>query len=506
MIHYTKRPILYVDDTIEQRYAMRRILETAGFLVLEAGTGKEALAFLDQPLSLAVVDVKLPDISGYDLSRKLKEKRPHLPILQVSASFSNPDLRAAGLSGRADAYIAQPVHPSELTALITRMLRTSEAEDLLRFLAMIGPHISSSLSLNETAENIRNAIIPSFANCCAIYLRGFSGQPPSFWGNGDENDPGRRSALEAQASEKDVRMSDSRHLIAPLSISDIGFGAISFELNPDREYTKNDMIPAADLANRAGLALQNCILFSAEQFTRTALIQAEKLATAGRMSAAIAHEINNPLEALTNLLYIIEQSSESTNMIRDTASAALSELSRLAHIARRTLGFYRELRAPSIMNLSQSVLDTIELYRKRIVTNQIEIKLALEEEVPIQGIKGEIRQVISNLLVNAIEAMSGGGKITITTLARNGRAVLSLEDNGPGIDQDIQARIFEPFFTTKQGTGTGLGLWITQSIIQKHEGKIAIASHQGANSGTTFSIDFPRAENEVREADASGFQ
>src|ERR1700761_6104899 len=128
MIDYQKRRILYVDDTVEQRYAMRRILETAGFRVVEAGTGKEALAQLSSSLALAVIDVRLPDVGGYDLSRQIKASHPHLPILQVSASFSDPELRASGLSGGADAYIAQPVHPAELTSLVRRMLRTSEAE------------------------------------------------------------------------------------------------------------------------------------------------------------------------------------------------------------------------------------------------------------------------------------------------------------------------------------------------------------------------------------------
>ena len=144
MIHHKKRPILYVDDTVEQRYAMRRILETEGFPVLEAGTGEEALELMEKNPALVVVDVKLPDINGYDLSRRIKEISPHLQLLQVSASFSDPNLRVSGLSGGADAYLAQPVYPSELVTLIRRMLRTAEAEEALRFLAGIGPKISGS--------------------------------------------------------------------------------------------------------------------------------------------------------------------------------------------------------------------------------------------------------------------------------------------------------------------------------------------------------------------------
>src|ERR1700744_1415254 len=107
------------------------------------------------------------------------------------------------------------------------------------------------------------------------------------------------------------------------------------------------------------------MLLATEQAARAALIQSEKLATAGRMAAAIAHEVNNPLEALTNLIYLVEASPEATPMIRETASMALGEISRLAHITRQTLGFYRELKAPAILDLSESVMDTLELYRNR---------------------------------------------------------------------------------------------------------------------------------------------
>ncbi|MBT9329571.1 hybrid sensor histidine kinase/response regulator [Paracidobacterium acidisoli] len=492
MIHHRKRPVLYVDDTIEQRYAMRRILETEGFAVLEAGSGKEALALMQQPLALAVVDVKLPDMSGYDLSRRIKAKEPHLPILQVSASFSDPDLRASGFSGGADAYIAQPVHPAELIALVRRILRTSETEDLLRFLATIGSKITFSTSLEDTAKSICSAVTPYFADRCAIHLNSTPEHSSSGWTV--ELDAEYREAMKDDPEAKPVHMISSRLLISPLSVTNPGFGAIAFELNKDREYSAADLVLAADLASRAGLSLQNCILLSSEQSIRSALIQAEKLATAGRMSAAIAHEINNPLEAVTNLLFIIEQSQEATPLIRETAGSALTEVTRLAHIARQSLGFYRELRTPSTLDLSQSVLDALEFYNKRLSARGIEVTLNLGESVLIQGIRGEIRQVISNLLVNALESMENGGEIAIATFRRNDRAMLSISDNGPGIGREIQSRVFEPFFTTKQGTGTGLGLWITKSIVEKHDGKILLTSRNDRNHGSKFEIDFPAVE------------
>lgn len=490
--HRQKRTILYVDDTVEQRYAMRRILEMEGFSVVEAGTGKEALEKVGPSASLAVVDVRLPDMSGYDLSRKLKLRDPHLPILQVSASFSDPELRAAGFSGGADAYIAQPVHPSELTALVRRMLRSSEAEEALRFLAAIGSKFSASLSLEETADNIRRGIVPQFADECTIYLEGVNGGAATSWPESNGGDV--LQELEKQMLHAEPHMLDSRRIVASLERGGKNFGAMLFGLRNEREYTAGDLSLAVDLSNRAGLALQNCMLFASEESTRAALIQSEKLATAGRMSAAIAHEINNPLEALTNLIYIIEQSPTVPEPMREIATAALAEVSRLAHIARQSLGFYRELRAPSVLDISESVRDTVELYQKRLTSSRIHLELDLQDEVLIEGVKGEIRQVISNLLVNAVEATPAGGAIKIRTTARDGKAHFVIIDRGAGIPEDIQAKVFEPFFTTKQGTGTGLGLWITQSIVQKHGGDIELKVANGENAGTQFSFELPLAQ------------
>ena len=490
MIYHEKRPILYVDDTVEQRYAMRRILETEGFTVLEAGSGREALTYLRSHLALAVVDVRLPDISGYELSRQLKQAEPNLPILQVSASFSDPSLRAEGFSGGADAYIAQPVHPAEMVGLIRRMLRTSEAEETLRFLASIGPGITASLSAEETADNFSRVVVPRFADRCYIHLQEAGNAPVWFWPHGGTPSEALQGQLEVVAKQTGVEQPNSCQMFAPLTINGEGIGAILFELDRARSYSSGDAILASDLSNRLALALQNCRLFAAEQSIRSALVQSEKLATAGRMAAAIAHEINNPLEALTNLIFIIEQSPDVPLSARQTATAALGEVTRLAHITRQSLGFYRELRAPSELDLSESVSETVELYRKRLSQNRIDVRLDLIPEVLIQGIKGEIRQVISNLLVNAMEVLTAGGTISVTTCKRGETAVLEVSDDGPGIPAELQEKVFEPFFTTKQGTGTGLGLWITQSIVEKHGGSIRISPRNGL--GTKFEIEFPR--------------
>ena len=497
MIHHRKPPILYVDDTVEQRYAMRRILETEGFRVLEAGTGREALALLGEHPSLAVVDVRLPDINGYELTKKIKHHLPHIPVLQVSASFSDPDLRASGFSGGADAYIAQPVHPAELIALVRRILQTSEIEESLRFLARFGAQLGSTLSLDTVSANIAKVIVPYFADRFMMYIRSYPRSHPGrlepFWSASPSSSEERKTAVIAQSQLVTPDLSDNRFLLIPLIAGNETIGSVAFMLEENREYESADRAIALDLASRIALAVQNCLLLAQEQTTRAALIQSEKLATAGRMSAAIAHEINNPLEALTNLMYILEHSPEATESIRFTAQAASSEIARMAHIARQTLGFYRELRAPSKINLSESVTDTLTFYRKRFADNEIAVKTDLSDKAEIQGIRGEIRQVISNLLTNAIEASEPGGQVRIATFEKEGSVVLRIEDNGLGISGEAIPRIFEAFYTTKQGTGTGLGLWITQSIVEKHAGTIQVSSPiSPTQRGTCFTLKFPQ--------------
>jgi two-component system, NtrC family, sensor kinase len=492
LIHHTQKPILYVDDSVEQRYAMRRILETEGYQVLEAGSGREAMEFLSRDPSLAVVDVRLPDINGYELTRQIKQNLPFLPILQVSASFSDPRLRASGLSGGAEAYIAQPVHPPELIAVVRRLLQTTEAEESLRFLAGFGPKLSVSLSLPEACRSISDAVVPHFADQCIVMLREFPGRQGPYWSTPLTDDDPRRRIIIAQTEQRTTKSIDSRFLVASLFTGAGGFGTIAFFLNQEREYTRADEILATDIANRVSLTLQNCMLLATEQAARAALIQSEKLATAGRMAAAIAHEVNNPLEALTNLIYLMEVSPEATPSIREVAATALGEISRLAHITRQTLGFYRELKAPTTLDLSESVIDTLDLYRNRQQEGDVSFQLDLGKGLDIQGIRGEIRQVISNLVVNAMEATGPGGKIMISARRAEDKAVLTIADDGPGIDPLQLAKIFEAFYTTKQGTGTGLGLWISQNIVEKHGGTIEASSRTAAeNHGTEFILTFP---------------
>jgi signal transduction histidine kinase len=515
MIQTRDRQLLYVDDTEEQRYAMRRILEQAGYTVLEAGTGTEALHKLHPEILAVILDVKLPDMSGYDVCRRIKAApaTAAIPVLQISASFADPTLRAAGLSGGADAYVAQPVHPAELLSLVGALIKSHDSEKTLRFQAQVSSRLSASLDYDETLRAIEQVFTPRFCDHCHIVLRrqnqshlqpneGLRALPDDTPGLPDDLQQAALQVIHSGVS----RFVDRSSIVVPLEVGRKRLGAVVFSIDGDsRSYNPVNLTLAEDLAARAALALQNASLYTAQQTAQKALIQSEKLAAAGRLSAAIAHEINNPLESITNLIYLMDTSDEITPTLKGYTQEALSELSRLTHIARQSLGFYRELTGPALFDLNESVEDTLNIYLKRFEAKRIEVQSCYAPgPLNVSAVKGEVRQVISNLLVNAYDALPSGGLLrvetarcpavsaTATSAAAPDCVMLRVIDNGPGIQPDLRARIFEPFFTTKEGTGTGLGLWVSDTIITKHGGSIEVMTHtDGPNRGTTFEITLP---------------
>jgi len=232
----------------------------------------------------------------------------------------------------------------------------------------------------------------------------------------------------------------------------------------------------------------------------------EKLATAARLSATFAHEINNPLEALTNLIYIARTSPDPA-MAQQTLQMAEQEVERVAHLARQTLGFYRESKLPEQVEIDSLIDSVLRLYSNRLRNKNITVEQDLSDCPPIYGIAGELRQVLSNLLSNAVDAAGENGKIAVRSEcveAPEGAVVeITIEDNGPGIAREDFDRIFEPFFTTKQDVGTGLGLWVTKEIVKRHGGSISAQSRNGdgGRHGAAFTIRLPlRADREPEAA------
>ncbi|HEX4576936.1 MAG TPA: ATP-binding protein [Edaphobacter sp.] len=234
-----------------------------------------------------------------------------------------------------------------------------------------------------------------------------------------------------------------------------------------------------------------------------ALRRSEKLAASGRLAATIAHEINNPLEAISNAIYLARCSPSSE--IPQYLKVADDELARVAQITKQTLGFYRETATPGIVRLSALLDDLLILHSRKLEAKNLSVKKQYRVELEIWGLEGELRQVFANQIANAIYAMPQNGCLTIRIRRSNswsngqqpGTSV-SLVDNGSGIPQDSLPKIFDPFFTTKQDVGNGLGLWITHDIVTRHGGRIrARSSVRSGASGTIFTTFLPHHEENL---------
>jgi signal transduction histidine kinase len=226
------------------------------------------------------------------------------------------------------------------------------------------------------------------------------------------------------------------------------------------------------------------------------LIQSEKLAATGRMAAAIAHEINNPLESVVNLIYLARQNSSIESKAHRFLLTAEQELERISHIARQTLGYYRDTGAPSEIYLHDLLQNVLTVYQAKLLSSGITVDSRFNDLQKIVVSKGEILQVFSNIIANAIDAMPQGGvlNIAIRKLMNSGGDGIQtvIRDNGVGIETKHLERVFEPFFTTKIDIGTGIGLWVSKQLIEKRGGQISIASStEPGNSGTSITIFIP---------------
>ncbi len=230
------------------------------------------------------------------------------------------------------------------------------------------------------------------------------------------------------------------------------------------------------------------------------LRRTEKLAATGQLAASIAHEINNPLEAVTNLLYLLHQQPLDSDS-RYYADMAQQEIARVSHITQQTLRFYRQSSSPSATNPADLLDSVLGLHQGRLNATNVKVVRRYRDPAELLAFSGEMRQLFANLIGNALDAMPHGGRLLLavrTSRAWNRPDIrgvrIVVADTGCGMTEAVRQRIFEPFFTTKELTGTGLGLWISSEIIAKHQGTVRVRSRPADNpagSGTVFMLFFP---------------
>lgn len=468
------RPILVVDDREEGRYILSRILVGAGYSVIEAKSGREALEKVLLDPALVALDVRLPDMVGYEVCRRIKAnpQTANIPVLQSSAVFTSSESRVEALESGADAYLVQPIEPTVLIATVRALLRLREAEALSRLSAKQWQSTFDALSEGVALlDNDWNVVR------CNRAMSQLMQKP---FGAIEKRDVRSllRETLNLELNEKTMSRIERESQLGRRWFS------IRIDLIHDDGSPRGAILIVTETTDK--------------KLAEEALRFTERLAAMGRLANSIAHEINNPLEAITNLLYLLKigKHDAETNEYIEMAS---TELERVSRITKQTLAFNRESNQPVEIPVAEIIDGVVTLYAPQFNSKRINVVRRYEASPTVSGFPGELRQVFSNLLRNAMEATPPDGNLTVHVypsvdwkeMSRSGVRI-SVADSGVGIPEDVRLHIFEPFFTTKQLKGSGLGLWLTLGMILRHQGRITVRSTTvSGKSGTCFSIFLP---------------
>ncbi len=541
-----KANILIVDDEVETVDMISFLLESQGYVVIPAYSGTEALEILQQgiqkpvgsrfAIDLVILDIRIPDVDGYEICRVIKQddQLKYTPVIMVTGLRSVEDT-TRGLAIGADDYVSKPFKAEELLARVRAMLRVRVMEqELLQrthelaTLNEINKVITSSLDLDQIlsqAMHVIQRILHVEAGSLLLLDEGsgllefkkiLSGSQERIAGfklRLSEGIAGHVAqdgepllVLDAQNDPRFCpRMDEAIALVTrsvlcvPLKVKDRIIGVIEVINRLDGQFDENDLWLLNYMAGSVAIALENARLYTElSDFAReleksqAQLIQAEKLAAMGRLAASIAHEINNPLQAIHNCLHLTLKKPLNEEKKTRYLGMAQEEVERLIAIVQRMLEFYRSSRVGMAPTDVHTIIENVlALSSKRLQHGKIAVTKKLAPNLPtINAVSDQLKQVFLNIVINAIEAMPEGGELCIETkLSEDGDGLsVAFTDTGVGLSEKDRESIFEPFFTTK-ATGTGLGLSVSYGIIERHGGRIEVQSELG--KGATFAVHLP---------------
>lgn len=485
--------VVVADDNTDMRNYLTRLL-SAEYRVHPVCDGLQAVQAVQQLRpALLLTDIMMPGLDGFGVVQAIRSD-PALsstPVILVSARAGG-ESRVEGLQAGADDYLVKPFTALELVARVGTHVRMAklrgQAAEKIRVAAGAQHRLAAIVESSDDAiiSKDLNGIITSW-NPAAEKMFGYTARemigkpiltiiPPEL--HSDED----MILGKIRSGEKIDHFETVRVTKTGLRLD------VSLSISPVKDEQGN-IIGAAKIARN----------ITEKKKIENALRTTEKLAAAGRLAATVAHEVNNPLEAVTNLIYLAKRDLGNTGKVTEYLKLAQQELERVAHITRQTLGFYRDTSSPARFNISQMLDDLLFLYQTRLKNRNIRVVTQFERTAELTGLIGEVRQALSNLLSNAIDAMPGGGVLLIRVSqsrqwadSRLRGVRITFADTGSGIALEHRENLFQPFFTTKTDVGTGLGLWITQGIVEKHGGVIRFKSSiKPQNHGTVFSIFLP---------------
>lgn len=475
--------LLIVDDNAALAENLKELFTEEGYDTVAVGTAKEAIAQAKRGFDLAVVDVRLPDMPGTTLLPKLRALQPRAEAVVVTA---NADLDSAieAMKGGAFSYLTKPVRTEELLLTVERAKERIELER--RSEALKQALETSERTLRKVMDTVSAIIIAldktgkvRFVNRGSRDVLGY--EPETIIGHAlvslvpdpEERETFRRALPTHEAPDVADTEVNMRHQAGGLRVIKWRWSAVS-----DEEYAVFGV--GTDITHELEL----------ERKIRAA----ERLAAAGTLTAGLAHEIRNPLNAAILQLSLLERLSkrlpkEARPPITEPIDLVQSELRRLDTLLENFLAFARPRDyARAAIDFSGLVDRSVSLERALAANQKKQLESSIEPRVMVIGDEGALQQVVLNLLKNALEAADGYVRVGLNRLAD--RLELEIEDDGPGVAPEHEARLFEPFFTTKP-QGTGLGLPIVFTIVQRHEGSIRFDRRE--SGGTRVTVTLPLA-------------
>jgi len=477
--------ILLADDNADMRAYVARLLRDK-YRVHAVHDGLEAVeATRRLHPDLVLADVMMPALDGFGVVEAIRKDASlsSTPVILLSAR-AGEESRVEGLHAGASDYLVKPFTARELLARVASHLAMARIQK---------DQIIASQRLAAIVESADDAIISKDLNGM---VTSWNRAAEQMFGYTAEEIVGRSITSiippELQADEPRILETILRgERIDHFETVRIAKNGKSIDVSLTVSPMKNEH---GRIVGAAKIARDITLRKKAERAMR----MSERLASVGRLAATIAHEINNPLEAATNLVYLAKLRAASEDL-HDFLAAAQEELTRISHLTKQTLGFYRETKGAELIRIGPMLHQLISVFATRAKNKAVDIRSEIRDDPEIYAVAGEIRQVITNLLSNSIDAVPKGGQIRLRLSSatewhgrRQSGVRLSVADSGSGIPKAIRSELFEPFFTTKKEVGTGLGLWLSKGIVARHCGSIRVkSSSEPGNSWTVFSVFLP---------------
>ncbi|MGE5249709.1 MAG: response regulator [Bacteroidota bacterium] len=515
--------VLVVDDEPGIALLCKRLLTRAGYTVTALTDPRKAVESLrHNTADVLLVDIRMPEVDGFEVIAHARQSQPAIAIL-VMTGYGTVETAIRALRQGVDGLLLKPFEQGQelIEAVRQAVADNQQKRDAARTQALRPLFtITESLFSETRRERLLDLITSAICGylrcphsglyhaekggplvCLATRGRAF---PEEFEALVAEVDAAGTPLLVLASGPRETRFRQALQgwalgsaILVPVARPNSRSVLYAARDAGDAPFQESDLEMFQILARQAAVALENARLY-AEQLeyvrkveeSQRALLQVEKMAAAGRLSASIAHEVNNPLQAVQNCLHLAAREDVPAEKRKEYFDLARAELERLMITVRRMLDFYRPgSGSAASIDLAPIITHVLNLMSKQFSERSIRVELEIPASLPpVQGVDSQLQQVFLNLMLNAFDAMPGGGALQITARSlRNGVEIL-FHDSGPGVPQEQQGNIFEPFFSSKDG-GTGLGLTVSYNIMTAHGGVLELLTDQGP--GACFRVFLP---------------